>query len=160
MGFGKAVSGRRLREHQISVPDLSSAWPGPAPHPFSLGEYAVGPSNSLGCRCFALEVEADKFSDHGGGSQLSDRERSWGRETSFSSSRTASPALVVADSYATQLAAVGADPGNGVPADPPLILLHTAETDLEAASTGPAKLLLLAAAVTLVSLDEALPMSM
>jgi hypothetical protein len=65
---------------------------------------------------------------------------------------------VVADSYATQLAAVGADPGNGVAADPPLILLHAAETDLKTASTGPAKLLLLAAAMTLVTLNQALSM--
>ena len=63
---------------------------------------------------------------------------------------------VIADSYATQLAAVGTDPGDGVPANPPLVLLHAAETDLEAASTSPAELLFLAATVTLVSLNQAL----
>jgi hypothetical protein len=67
---------------------------------------------------------------------------------------------LVAASYAMQLTAVGADPSDRVPADPPLVLLHAAKTDLKAASTCPAELLLLAAAVTLVSFHNTLPIDL
>ncbi|MGB6928458.1 MAG: hypothetical protein WBH05_04485, partial [Syntrophobacteria bacterium] len=42
----------------------------------------------------------------------------------------------------SQLATVRANPGHRVPADAPLIFLHTRKTDLKAAIASPAKLLL------------------
>jgi hypothetical protein len=56
------------------------------------------------------------------------------------------------DSDASKFSAVRADPGDGVAADPPLVLLHAGHTNLETAVAGPAKLLLFAAAVARISL--------
>ena len=48
---------------------------------------------------------------------------------------------------APQFATVGADPGHGVTAYTPLILLHTSQTYLKTAVTGPAELVLVTAAM-------------
>jgi hypothetical protein len=51
-------------------------------------------------------------------------------------------------SNASKLATVWADPGYGVTADTPLILLHTGKTYLETAVASPAEFVLFAATVT------------
>ena len=61
------------------------------------------------------------------------------------------------DSDASKFSAVRADPGYGVAADPPLVFLHAGHTNLETAVAGPAKLLLLATAMTGICLPSFFP---
>ena len=56
------------------------------------------------------------------------------------------------ESNTAKIAAVWANPGYRVTANPPLVLLHACETDLKTAVASPAKLLLFAATMTLVFL--------
>jgi hypothetical protein len=58
---------------------------------------------------------------------------------------------------ASKFAAIRTNPGDGVAADSPLILLHATKADLEPAATGPTELLFLAAAVALIPLYEPFP---
>jgi hypothetical protein len=67
---------------------------------------------------------------------------------------TWSPSRSLRDQYlnAAKFTAVRADPGDGVATDAPLVLLHAVKTDLESASTRPAKQLLGTTTMTRIAL--------